>query len=82
MAGQTKRESLEEALANVALGYWVSLAAQLIIYPAFGKGDWTYADNIRIGVCFMAVSLARSYSFRRFFNWLKGWRTRRRVRNG
>ncbi len=55
---------------NVAIGYGVSVAAQLAIFPAFGISIPLHS-NLAIGGCFTVVSLVRSYALRRFFNRLR-----------
>jgi hypothetical protein len=64
---QTKVHSLIESLTNVAVGYIVSLAGQILIFPLFGI-DVPIRDNILIGVAFTVLSIARSYYLRRIFN--------------
>lgn len=59
--------SATEAGTNVAIGYLVSVAANIIVLPAFGY-DVTIADSFAIGLAFTAISLARSYILRRVFN--------------
>lgn len=59
--------SATEAATNVAIGYLVSVAANIIVLPAFGY-DVTIADSFAIGLAFTAISLARSYILRRIFN--------------
>jgi hypothetical protein len=59
--------SATEAATNVAVGYLVSVAANIIVLPAFGY-DVTIADSFAIGLAFTAISLARSYILRRIFN--------------
>jgi hypothetical protein len=59
--------SLIESLAQVVIGYFVSLGAQLVIFPLFGMRV-SLTDNLLIGMCFLIVSLARSYLLRRLFN--------------
>jgi len=66
---QTKLQSLLESCANVAIGYLVALGAQLIVFPAMGIAV-RLDQNLLIGAIFTAVSLARSFALRRFFNWL------------
>jgi hypothetical protein len=68
MAGQTKRHSLFEAVANIVVGLLVSFSAQLIILPMFG-GHFTFADNVKISGLFTVVSLIISYILRRIFNY-------------
>ena len=71
---QSRRNSAIEAFVNVAIGYLVSVLANILILPMFGY-DVTLADSFAIGVVFTMVSLLRSYAVRRFFNfweWRKG----------
>lgn len=65
---QSKTMSLVESVANVAVGYMVSVSAQLVIFPLFGI-HIPLSDNLAIGAVFTAISLARSYCLRRIFNW-------------
>lgn len=58
-----------EAVSNVAIGYLVSVAANIVVLPLFGY-DVTIADSFAIGLAFTAISLIRSYALRRAFNWL------------
>jgi hypothetical protein len=67
---QTRRGSLVEALINVAIGYGVNMLANALIFPWFG---WhiTFKQNLLMGVFYTAISIARSYAIRRWFNaWL------------
>lgn len=64
---QTKKHSLIESLANVAIGYGVALASQLLIFPQYGV-NLPLSDNIAIGLWFTVISIARSYVLRRTFN--------------
>jgi len=64
---QTKKRSLQEAATNIAIGYSVNFAANLVILPLFGF-DVTIAQGFGIGVLFTFVSLARQYVIRRLFN--------------
>lgn len=64
---QTRIQSLIEAWANVAIGYFVALAAQLIVLPLCDI-EVSMSQNIQIGLIFTAVSIARSYLLRRIFN--------------
>jgi len=50
---QTRRHSFIESVTNVAIGYGVALASQLVIFP--------------IGLWFTVISIARSYVVRRYF---------------
>lgn len=64
---QTKRSSLIEAAINTVIGYIISLAVQVVAYPAFGH-SFTLAENLGLGVVFAVVSLVRGYVIRRWFN--------------
>ena len=64
---QSRKSSFIEAFLNVFIGYWISFAGQLVIYPAFGA-QFSLVDNLYIGLLFMMLSLARSYIIRRWFN--------------
>jgi hypothetical protein len=69
---QSRRSSFIEAVFNVAIGYLVSVLANILILPLFGY-DVSLSDSFAIGVAFTVVSLIRSYAVRRFFNFLQ-WR--------
>ena len=58
--------SLIEAVANVALGYLVAVAAQIAVFPLFAI-EVSLADNLAIGAVFTGVSILRSYLLRRMF---------------
>lgn len=58
--------SLVEAGANVAVGFLVALATQLVVFPVFGL-EATLGQNLAIGGVFTAVSVVRSYLLRRAF---------------
>lgn len=67
---QTRRGSLIEAVANVVIGYWVAIAAQMAIFPMFGVA-LPASEHLAIGALFTGVSLVRSYMLRRAFNRLR-----------
>jgi hypothetical protein len=64
---QSRAHSAIEAAANVAIGYGVAVASQIVILPLFGV-QLPLADNLAIGAWFTAISLVRSYAVRRLFN--------------
>lgn len=64
---QSKLHSILESLSNVAIGYFVALASQLLIFPHFGI-HISITDNILIGLWFTVISIVRSYLLRRWFN--------------
>jgi len=63
---QSRAMSLVEAAVNVAAGYVVALAAQLVVFPLFDVAV-SFSDNLIIGAIFTVVSLVRSYVLRRLF---------------
>jgi hypothetical protein len=65
---QTKRQSMIEAITNILVGYWVNIFANFFIFPIFGW-ELSLRDNLVIGVFYTVVSLVRSYSLRRFYNY-------------
>lgn len=67
---QTRLASFVEAWANIAVGFGINFTANLIVLPWFGF-DVTPTDALGIGVVFTAISLARSYVIRRWFNGLR-----------
>ena len=64
---QSRTMSLVESCVNIAIGYCVSVLAQVIIFPLFGLYP-SIAENLLIGAAFTVVSLIRSYAIRRVFN--------------
>lgn len=63
---QSRGMSLVESIANVAVGYLVSLALTAVVLPAFGYAV-TAGDAIGISAVFTAASIVRSYALRRVF---------------
>ena len=64
---QSRRHSAAEAATNIAVGYAVSLVAQVLVFPLFGINA-SIGENVLIGAAFTGVSLIRSYTLRRMFN--------------
>jgi len=67
---QTKKRSLVESVTNTVAGFMVSLAIQLIIYPAMGI-PVRFSQNLFITLVFTVASIARGYVIRRIFNKIK-----------
>lgn len=64
---QSRVMSAVEAMTNIAIGYAVSVAANLLVLPLFGY-NVTIGDSLAIGLAFTVISLIRSYMVRRLFN--------------
>lgn len=64
---QSRLGSLIEACINVLIGYWINFSANLLILPLFGL-NVTVAQNLALGAIYTAISIARSYAVRRWFN--------------
>ena len=67
---QTRRMSLIEAIANVAVGFAVALLTQIIVFPLFGLRV-SLGENLAIGGLFTLASIARSYVLRRVFETIR-----------
>lgn len=68
---QTKLGSIAEAWANVAVGFGINFVANMIVWPMLGVKDLGARVAFWGGVIFTAISIARSYVLRRWFNSLK-----------
>jgi ABC-type maltose transport system permease subunit len=64
---QTKKQSFLESITNTSVGFVISLGATFVIFPLVGV-ESTGGKNILITIFFTAVSIARSYLLRRYFN--------------
>jgi len=63
---QSRAMSLVEAIANVVVGYGVAVATQMLVFPLLGL-QTTLAQNLKLGLVFTVVSIARSFTLRRVF---------------
>ena len=63
---QSRGMSLVESVTNVVVGYALAIATQLVVFPLFGI-EAALGEHLAIGGAFVAVSLARGYLLRRFF---------------
>lgn len=64
---QSRLGSLLEAGVNTLVGLAISLISTVILLPLVGI-ESTMSQNIQLTVYFTAVSIARSYLLRRYFN--------------
>jgi hypothetical protein len=67
---QSKTMSLVESVANIIIGYGLAVGTQFIVFPWFGMRVGVI-ENLGIGLIFTVVSLVRSYSLRRVFEWVR-----------
>jgi hypothetical protein len=67
---QTRVESAIEVAVNIAVGYLVALASQLVLFPLFDI-HIPLSSNLALGAWFTVVGIVRSYVLRRWFNGLK-----------
>ena len=67
---QSRRMSLIEALVNIAVGYGVAVAMQILAFPLFGL-DASLEENLALGGLFTIASVCRSYLLRRIFEALR-----------
>lgn len=58
-----------ESVVNVIVGLSINVIAQAIVFPWFGIYIPLHT-NLSIAGVFTVISIARSYSLRRFFNWI------------
>jgi hypothetical protein len=58
--------SLFESIANVVVGYGGAVGTQMLVFPVFGL-QTTLAQNLKLGLVFTVVSIARSFTLRRVF---------------
>lgn len=64
---QTRKGSLVESFANIAVGFGAALISQLIIFPLYNV-HVPFSTDLVITLWFTVISLVRSYFLRRFFN--------------
>lgn len=63
---QSRIMSMVEAVINIAVGYVLAIATQIVVFPWFGI-ETGLAEHMTIGLAFTGVSLARGYLLRRLF---------------
>ncbi|MFZ1413503.1 MAG: hypothetical protein WAS73_02830, partial [Defluviicoccus sp.] len=67
---QSRAMSLIEALVNIAVGYFVAVAMQILAFPLFGLAA-SLEENLALGGLFTIASVCRSYVLRRIFDALQ-----------
>lgn len=63
---QTRAMSLVESVTNVAVGFGLALAVQLMLFPMLGLSA-SMGEHLAISAVFTLVSVARGYALRRLF---------------
>ena len=63
---QSRLMSLVEAVTNVVVGLLVAVATQIVVFPILGL-QASLGQNLKLALVFTAVSIARSFVLRRFF---------------
>lgn len=66
---QTRLGSLLEAWVNVAIGFGINYAMNLVILNGVMGMSISLVQNLWIGLMFTVVSVIRSYGVRRLFNY-------------
>lgn len=64
---QSRKHSLLESTLNTLSGFVITLIAQFYVYPLFAIHT-TGTQNFQLALIFTALSIARSYIWRRLFN--------------
>lgn len=68
---QTRRGSLIETLANIAIGACVAQASNLLILPLYGFTSLTTSTSWHITLWYTGISIVRQFILRRVFNAIK-----------
>ena len=64
---QSRKHSFIETVSNTAIGFMISLISTFAIFPIVGI-ESSSKQNVVVNVFFTAISSARGYVIRRFFN--------------
>lgn len=67
---QSKRGSLVEVVSGTAVAFLISLFLQHCVVDPVWHLNTSFVQNLSITALFTVVSVARSYVWRRLFNWL------------
>lgn len=67
-ASQPKSQSLVESIVNVVVGFVINTTTQAIVFPWFGI-HISLGQDVMIALVFTGISIARSFTLRRLFNW-------------
>lgn len=75
---QSRLGSFIEAWANIIVGFAINWSANMLVLPMFGF-KVSASTAFHIGLVFTAISLARSYVLRRWFNGLRFFSTEKKA---
>lgn len=64
---QTKKQSFIESLANVTIGFLITVISLHIIFPLLGIENHS-GKNIILTIYLTTLSILRNYILRRYFN--------------
>ena len=64
---QSKKDSLIESLTSTTIGWLIGVILNLTVLPLFDY-NITVVDSLLVSLIFTAVSVARGYLIRRYFN--------------
>lgn len=64
---QTKKQSFIESLANVTIGFFITMISLHIIFPILGIEN-NSGKNIILTIYLTVLSILRNYVLRRYFN--------------
>ena len=70
---QTRIDSLMEALTNVAIGFGINFAANVVVLPLVLNVPVNLTALGLIGLIYTVISVVRSYVLRRAFNGRSVW---------
>lgn len=65
--GQSRRQAIIEAWANILIGFGVNYVINLLLLPLVGA-ELSAGSNFALGWIYTAVSMLRQYTIRRWFN--------------
>lgn len=69
---QSKKQSAVESCLNIGSGFIVSVVLWRWVIAPLWDIPVNFADDVGIVASFTAVSVIRSYLWRRYFNWRHG----------
>jgi hypothetical protein len=70
---QTRTDSFMESMTNVAIGFGINFAANVLILPAVLGVPVNLGELGFIGLLYTVISVVRSYALRRAFNGRSVW---------